>query len=99
MIPLKHITSSLILFKKMNSVKMIPEVIYSIGEILYQQKDYQASIDMLMRGLEKSKEIRSCDSHILILKKLKETIKKIQLEVILTTADKVLQQFIFYNKC
>ena len=61
---------ALIGFKKMNSVKMIPDILYEIGQVFIEKKDYDKAVHVLNESLKLSQDIKNYDLDCRVLKKL-----------------------------
>ena len=59
----------------MNTKKMIPQVLYNIGEVFFKKRDYNKAISTFNDALDKNKKMNNFDLKIKIYKKLSEIYK------------------------
>jgi len=62
-------------FKIMNTINMVPEVLYNIGQVFYSDNKYSEALIFLKDALEKSNVIKKYSLSIKIAKKISEIYK------------------------
>ena len=66
----KFFKESLAGFENMNTIKMIPQVLYNIGKVHYKKREYDKAASIFNNILEKNKKINNFDLKIKVQKKL-----------------------------
>lgn len=94
----KYLDKALELFEKMDAIKMIPKVLYSIGEYSYKNNKYDEAIKTFNNVLLKNKSIKEYDLDIKTLKMISMIYKQLKddksLSLIINELNKALEKSI-----